>query len=149
MFDTPFIGFEPGSNNLELAGASILVDLNDYEGVRLAVDNLAADLHKVTGSKSAIYNDPTCLNQKDLPRVPCRDSMIVVGSLEQSRFIRELVDAGALCVQKIQGKWECFQTNVLDSPWSSTRRILVITGSDKRGTIFGIYTLTEQIGVSP
>ncbi|KAJ5153552.1 uncharacterized protein N7482_010030 [Penicillium canariense] len=149
MFDTRFIGFEPGTNNLELAGASILVDLKDFDGVQLAVDSLAADLHKVTGSKSAIFNDVASLNWEDSSNVLSRDIMIVVGSLEKSQFIRELVDTGNLCVQSIQGKWESFQTNVLACPWPSTKHMLVISGSDKRGTIFGIYTLAEQIGVSP
>ncbi len=40
-------------------------------------------------------------------------------------------------------------TTVLEHPFPHVRRALVIAGSDKRGTIFGLYTLSEQIGVSP
>ena len=40
-------------------------------------------------------------------------------------------------------------TTIVDHPMAGVRRALVIAGSDKRGTIFAIYDLSEQIGVSP
>jgi hypothetical protein len=52
-------------------------------------------------------------------------------------------------VEGIAGKWETFLIIVVDNPLPDVDRALIITGSDKRGTIYGIYDLTEKIGVSP
>ena len=49
----------------------------------------------------------------------------------------------------VAGKWESAVTTVVEQPMPGVRRALVIAGSDKRGTIFGVYDLSEQIGVSP
>jgi len=59
------------------------------------------------------------------------------------------VAAGKLDVSAIKGKWEGWQVQTLRKPLPGVERALVITGSDKRGTIFGIYEMSEQIGVSP
>jgi hypothetical protein len=148
MFDTPFVGFEPGDGCLDLRGAPILVDPDEYEGVHLAAANLAGDLQKVTGCKSEICQRAVVFNSQSSP-THSSEVIIVVGSLGLSKLIGELVTSGIIGVDHIQGKWESFQTSVRDCQWSLAKRMLVIAGSDKRGTIFGIYTLSEQIGVSP
>lgn len=140
MFDPRFVDFSAGVDYLSLCGLPILVDVDDYEGIHIAVENLAVDIEKVTGTKPETWTDT------DKSEV---DGMIVVGSLEKSRFARELAETGGSKADTIRGKWECFATNVQQSPWHCAKRLLAITGSDKRGTIFGVYTLSEQIGVSP
>jgi hypothetical protein len=54
-----------------------------------------------------------------------------------------------LDVSGIAGMWESAVTAVVERPMPGIRRALVIAGADKRGTIYGIYDLSEQIGVSP
>ena len=49
----------------------------------------------------------------------------------------------------IAGQWESAVTTIVERPFPGVRRALVIAGADKRGTIYGIYDLSEQIGVSP
>ena len=49
----------------------------------------------------------------------------------------------------VAGKWESFFIQVVPEPLPGVASALVIAGSDKRGTIYGIYDLSEQIGVSP
>ena len=56
---------------------------------------------------------------------------------------------GKLDVREIQGRWESFLTEVVDSPLPGIDRALVIAGSDRRGTIYGLYDVSAQIGVSP
>jgi hypothetical protein len=64
-------------------------------------------------------------------------------------LIDELLGAGKLDAAAIRGRWESFVIQVVSQPWPGVKRALVITGSDKRGTIYGLYDLSEQIGVSP
>jgi Glycosyl hydrolase family 115/Gylcosyl hydrolase family 115 C-terminal domain len=74
---------------------------------------------------------------------------VIIGTLGKDRRIDELIRAGKLDATAIRGRWECFLTQVVTEPWPGVKRGLVIAGSDKRGTIYGIYDVSEQIGVSP
>ena len=67
---------------------------------------------------------------------------VVVGTIGRNRQIDEWAKQGKLDVSAIEGKWESYLIQTVDGN-------LVIAGSDKRGTIFGIYDLSEKIGVSP
>src|SRR5262249_54229880 len=75
--------------------------------------------------------------------------IVIVGTLGKDRRIDELVRTGKLNVDAIQGHWEAFSVQMVSDPFPGVKRALVIAGSDKRGTIYGIYDLSEQIGVSP
>lgn len=140
MFDAPFIDFQNGQDYLDIVGAPILADPDDHEGVQIAILNLAEDLQKVTGRKPAVLSDV---------ETRALESVILIGSLTKSKYIQQLVETQMLHIGDLKSKWESFQTTVLECPWPLAKRMLVITGSDKRGTIFGTYTLSEQIGVSP
>ena len=61
----------------------------------------------------------------------------------------QIAERGKLDAGAIRGRWEAFQIEVVEAPLPGVARALVIAGSDKRGTIYGIYELAEQIGVSP
>jgi len=52
-------------------------------------------------------------------------------------------------VTAIAGKWESFLIQVVPKPLPGVASALIIAGSDKRGTIYGIYDFSDQIGVSP
>lgn len=67
---------------------------------------------------------------------------VVIGTIGMSETIDALADSGALDTDEIEGKWESFTIQNIDDT-------LVIAGSDKRGTIYGIYDLCEKMGVSP
>ncbi|MFZ0956460.1 MAG: glycosyl hydrolase 115 family protein [Candidatus Sulfotelmatobacter sp.] len=119
--------------------ATIYVDENDYWGVVRAAHDLQQDVSRVTG------RTPDITNHKDVTG----ESGIIIGTVGKSALIDELVSAGKLDVTAIRGKWEFFLIQVVRNPMPGVRSALVIAGSDKRGTIFGIYDLSEQIGVSP
>ena len=74
---------------------------------------------------------------------------MVVGVVGHSALLDRLATAGKIDVSAIRGQWEASVTAVVARPWPGVERALVIAGSDKRGTIYGIYDLSEQIGVSP
>ena len=74
---------------------------------------------------------------------------MIVGTLGKSALIDSLVATGKLDASDLPGKWESFVITTVANPVPGVERALVIAGSDKRGTIYGIYELSEQIGVSP
>ncbi len=104
------------------------VDGDDHRGVRAAVHNLLDDIDRATGVR------PNAASSAPMT--------VVVGSLDRSRFIKDLVKSGAIDAKALRGKTEKFVIKV------EADRI-VIAGSDQRGTIYGVYELAEQLGVSP
>jgi hypothetical protein len=119
--------------------APICVDGNDFRGVTRAANDLADDIGRVSGKRAELI--------QAAQRVPSR--CILIGSVGKSAIIDGLVKAGKLDVTDISGKWESYIIQVVDRPMPGVDSALVIAGSDKRGTIYGIYDLSEQMGVSP
>jgi hypothetical protein len=131
----------PGSFPIVQRGsaAAIWVDSLDWPGVIRAVNDLQADISRVSGCKAAIHNEAGNLGR----------TAIIVGTIGKSRLIDDLARTGKIDVRRIAGKWESFFLQVVSSPLAGVSSGLVIAGSDKRGTIYGIYDLSEQMGVSP
>jgi len=75
--------------------------------------------------------------------------VIIAGTIGSSRAIDSLISNGLLNVSAVTNKWEAFTTQLVANPFSGIGKALVIAGSDPRGTIYGIYDISEQIGVSP
>ncbi|KAM0207191.1 hypothetical protein ACHAQD_012152 [Fusarium lateritium] len=146
MFEEKIVDFKSSTGSIPLVGASIVVDQSDYPGVIRAAKDLAQDFARVTKGDSS----PLILinSESDCEKVQTRNA-ILVGSIGSSDLIKNLSQRGRLDTQAIYGKWESFSTTILDKPFGACEKALVISGSDKRGTIFGIYTVSEQIGVSP
>lgn len=119
--------------------ASILVSDDDFAGVKRVVRHLQNDILNVTDTKTSILNSSS-INE---------DYVVIIGTLDQSPIIDQLAKSGKIDAKKLQGKWEKFTTQIVDNPMSDIKKALVIAGSDKRGTIYGIYDLSNQIGVHP
>jgi hypothetical protein len=129
-----------GSFPLSASGKSapLYIDANDYAGVMIALKNLQTDIQAVTGSKPEL-----------LSNAPSGKQVILVGTMGKSTLIDGLIKAKKFNVSAIAGKWETFIIQTIQNPMPGVSSALVIAGSDKRGTIFGIYDVSEQIGVSP
>ncbi len=112
--------------------ATIVVGSGDLPGVRRVVGDLAADVERVTGVRPAVSFDV----------VPADGPVVLVGTLGHSPLVDSLVAAGRLDVRGIAGKWETSLSQVVDGK-------LVLTGSDQRGVIYGVYEVSRRIGVSP
>ena len=117
----------------------ILVDPHDDAGILRAARNLQADLEKRGPARPEIGTA--------IPKHAT--NLIVIGSLEKSRWIKDLLDRGALSDAGLTGEWEAFSQEVVGHPFEGVERALVIAGADKRGTIFGVYDLADRAGVSP
>ena len=122
--------------------ASIIVDADDWKGVVKAARNLADDVRKVTGTASQL--DLQTANSAGLlphERKNLRSS-ILAGTIGKSRVIDQMIKQKKIDVRQVKGQWESYLIDVVDGN-------LVIAGSDKRGTIYGIYEISQRIGVSP
>jgi len=130
-----------GSFPLVRAGeaANVHVDAKDWPGVARAANDLRADVARVTGITPALVRDEQALGA----------NVVIVGTIGKSRLVDRLIQEKKIEVADIAGKWEATVIQVVPQPLPGVERALVIAGSDKRGTIFGIYDLSEQIGVSP
>lgn len=135
--ERPFVRFEAADGALRLADARLVVDKDDYPGVRRAASTLREDIGRVTGRQPATGD-----------AAPGQD-LILVGTLGKSPLIDRLAREGRIDAGAVRGKWEGYLVQAVRDPMPGVARALVIAGADKRGTIFGVYTLSEQIGVSP
>jgi hypothetical protein len=121
------------------AVAPVYMDTNDYAGVLIAANNLCADVNRVTGHTPPMVNTEENLGT----------NAIIIGTIGKSRIIDQLIQAGKIDVSSITDKWESYFTQVVPDPLPGVASSLVIVGSDKRGTIYGIYDLSAAMGVSP
>jgi Glycosyl hydrolase family 115/Gylcosyl hydrolase family 115 C-terminal domain len=133
----------PGSFPLVAGGraATLVVSPEDHPGVVRVVDDLRADIERVTGVAPAVSLDEA--------RNEARGEVVLVGTIGRSPLIDRLVSTGKLDVDGIAGRWETSLQQVVADPLPGVRRAFVIAGSDQRGTIYGAYDVSKQLGVSP
>jgi hypothetical protein len=119
--------------------AILFASSEDHAGVIDALKSLKTDIGKVTGREpNLIFNNLS--GQKEI---------VIVGSIDKSPIIAELIKNKKIDVTPIKGKWESFMIQTIESPYPGVEKALVIVGSDKRGTIYGIYDISKNIGISP
>ncbi|CZT13826.1 uncharacterized protein RCO7_11556 [Rhynchosporium graminicola] len=137
------------SGPLQLAGgssvSSIFLSTSDFPGVIRAGQDLSADFGRITTKNLTVV----IKDQKHDDSSPTAGPAIIVGTIGKSTIIDSLIAAGKIDISGIKGEWEAFQTQIVANPMPGLASALVIAGSDKRGTIYGIYDVSEQIGVSP
>jgi len=123
--------------------ATIIVDDNDWKGVIRAARDLSDDVRKVTGVSASLNDkgEPTVDGRRESQMKNDKPS-IIVGTIGKSKLIDKLIKQKKIDVKKVKGQWESYLIDVIDGN-------LVIAGSDKRATIYGIYDISERIGVSP
>lgn len=121
------------------AAAPILIDNNIDSGILKAIVNLSVDIDKVTGVSPILKVD----------KVSAEETVLLIGTIGKSKYIDDLVKNKKINASELQGKYEKYLIQTVQNPIEGVKEALVITGSDKRGTIYGIYELSKQIGVSP
>ncbi len=119
--------------------APLYGDNSDYPGVIRALKDLQTDIGKVTNVKPALHTG----------KIPKSKTMIIAGTIGKSSIIDQLIQSGKIDVDQVKGQWETFRIQVVSKPLPGVKEALVIAGSDKRGTIYGIYEVSAKIGVSP
>ena len=118
--------------------AAIYLDQAEPQGLKLAVANLQQDIEKVSGANSQLLGD-----------LDTNQPLIIVGTLQNSELIQQLIVDGKIDASAIEGQWEGFHIQTVSKPFANVEQALIIAGSDMRGAIFGVYDVSEKIGVSP
>ena len=143
-----FVSFQKGDLLINRDNkVEIYMDANDCKGVSYAANALVKDIIKVSGSKAVLTSDAG-LKDKNTTRKDAADKnaagkpTILVGTIGHSAAIDQLIRQKRISGNLLKGKREKFIITVVDGQ-------LVIAGSDRRGTIYGIYELSQQMGVSP
>ena len=133
-----FVNFKQGDLLLNANNrVEIYMDTNDCKGVSYAAHALLKDIKSVSGTTATLTSDAGFLKKADTAR-----PTIIVGTIGHSAAIDQLVKQKRINGNLLKGKREKFIITLIDGQ-------LVIAGSDRRGTIYGIYELSQQMGVSP
>ena len=133
-----FVNFKQGDLLLNANNrVEIYMDTNDCKGVSYAAHALLKDIKSVSGATATLTSDAGFQKKADTVR-----PAIIVGTIGHSAAIDQLVKQKRINGNLLKGKREKFIITLIDGQ-------LVIAGSDRRGTIYGIYELSQQMGVSP
>ncbi|TMI68913.1 MAG: glycosyhydrolase [Bacteroidetes bacterium] len=132
---------QPGS--LEIASANykatICYDASDLDLARLSASWMQQDVEMVTGKKLRVMNS-----------LPSQEkTIVVIGTIEHSALIQQLIRQKKLNVDKIKNKWDAYLVQTVTNPFKGISNAIVITGGNKRGVAYGTLELSRQMGVSP
>ncbi|MRT93204.1 glycosyl hydrolase 115 family protein [Ancylomarina sp. 16SWW S1-10-2] len=116
--------------------AKIIIDKKDAKVVEIAANILSEDVFKVSGTKLVVEHKLS-------------KGAIIAGTIGKNKIIDKLIAEKKLDVSSIQNKWESYIIQVVDNPSKNVKNALVIVGSDRRGTAFGLLEISRMIGVSP
>src|SRR5690606_996884 len=119
--------------------AQLFVDSADYPGVIRSTKMLQSDIERVTGQQLELVQDVTQLGR----------TVVRIGSIGKSPVIDQLIAEGKVEAGNITDQWDAYHIELVRNPQPGVSRAVVIAGSNRRGTSYGIFDLSEQIGVSP
>ena len=143
IFDTGYVVFENSGSDFPLVkngkAATLVIDANDHKGLMRIANYFKDDVVKITGVEPNVI----------LNNIPDQEHLVIVGSIDKSSLINQLIKAGKLDVGKIKGNWENSLIEVVENPFDGVKSALVIAGSDKRGTYYGLLDVSRRMGVSP
>lgn len=132
----------------------LCIENEAFEGVKRIGARVACDIGLVTGMEPEIVTSAAQCSS---------DRIVIFATLGKSPLLDALEASGRWSSGQIQGKREVYQMQVVSAPFSkahggvmpsidgitSVKEALVVAGSDKRGTIYGMFHLSELCGVSP
>jgi hypothetical protein len=124
-------------NSFSIKNAVIYVDPNDFPLVKKSAELLQQDIEMVTGKKILIINNILQLTKQ----------VIVIGSRERSSLITAWLKLST--IKSPGNKWESYSIQTVKKPNKNIDDAIVICGSDRRGTAYGVFELSKQMGVSP
>lgn len=119
--------------------SDIYIDQADYDVVKIVAELFAEDIQRTTNKKSKVMNSAMIKSK----------TAVVIGSLGKNQFIEKLIQDKKLDVSSIQNGWEQYIIKTIENPCKGIDKVLIIVGSDRRGTAYGVFALSEAMGVNP
>jgi len=116
----------------------IVYDSNDYKLADIIAHCLSDDISLITNFKPKIKN---FISKEDFSK-----NIIILGTIEKSNLIKEYIIKNNIYINDIKDKWECFKIKLLKN---NKNKILLIIGSDRRGLAYGVFNISEKLGISP
>ncbi|ANI88788.1 glycosyhydrolase [Arachidicoccus ginsenosidimutans] len=117
--------------------AHIYIDEGDNWLVHKAGELLQQDIQSLTGKKLMLLHDSIDTNK----------NFIIIGTLDHSSFIKDLIRSGKISIASVQNKWDAYAIQTVQL--NAHSKGIIIVGSNKRGAAYGTFELSKQIGVSP
>ena len=117
--------------------AAVVFDKDSGAPIAKAAGLLAHDLQSLSGNATTVSSDMKTV----------KGNAVLIG-LASAPKIAALLKANKISTEPIDGKWEAYGRAVVPAPWDRSKKVLVIFGSDVRGTIWGVIDLTREMGVS-
>nr|OQO23031.1 hypothetical protein B0A51_08776 [Rachicladosporium sp. CCFEE 5018] len=142
------------------SSVQIYADQSDWPAVLRVADDLALDFGRVTGTDGAVtllkagatptlnasmVFNVTGRNDFAISTAGMKGGAILTGTIGNSSIIDSLIAAGKIDGSAIEGAWEAYVSTVVDKPMEGVSRAVVIAGSNRRGTMYGLYSISEQI----
>lgn len=124
----------------------ICLEQSAFPGVIRVTEKVAHDVELVSGKK------PQILVEKEIPETlesSGEDWTIIAATKGKSSFLKKLEEAGSAELKELEQKRECYAWIFPEIKNRTKSNLLVIAGSDKKGTIYGLFHLSEMLGVSP
>lgn len=138
-----FVSETPTAGSFPLVAGQIAADIfvapDDWKVAQITAGDLANDVKLVTGIQPALKHELTGLSS----------AAVLVGTIGKSPIIDKLIKDSHLDVSEVKGKWESYVIATVANPLPGVSQGLVIAGSDRRGTAYGVFELSRKIGVSP
>lgn len=115
--------------------AVVCIDQNESSVVKKAAGMFLNDVAEVTGQQLSLQN-----------KIPSKGAVIIAGTLGKSPLLKSAIKKYHLATDSVAGKWEAFSIQIVERKEGN---LLIVTGSDRRGTAYGLLELSRRIGVSP
>ena len=115
---------------------------DDYKGVLRTANTVKEDIASVCGE----LGDIMLSNELGDNKI---STAVIFGTVGKSSVIDGLEASGVISFDEIKGKREVYMIAVVSSPIENVDSAIIIAGSDKRGTIYGLFKLSEMCGISP
>lgn len=142
----------------------LMTENEAFPGVKRTAEKVAEDFRRVTGTRPELRTDggaddfrktpeeKTAVREKTARETGTEQEIVILAAtLGHSPLTEKLVESGLLSEDqfcKVQGKREVYLRVFLPEALDGKDLVLIL-GSDKRGTIYGLFSLSEYIGVTP
>ncbi len=115
---------------------TFLISEEEGDGVRKIAQKVAKDVEKTTGLHPSLALAGRNLEQAVI--------VATAGNEKMAKILQKRIPE----LQNLQGKWEAYGFYLAEQPCPGVEQGLVIYGSDKLGTIYGLFHLSELLGVT-